>query len=404
MKHTLTKKLIAVNKYLNEEHSSYRTIGTELSINPSDLRDWVGRYEIHGIKGLMPTNEVNYTIDFKRKVIEHMLDNKLSFCKTANLYNLPSRKTLKRWFEAYKDGTLKATKARRPSAMNKEKETIKIQAILELKEKYRLKDLLLIANIPKSTYYYWVKKLNQPDKYSSIKIEILKICKESYYSYGYRRVTLALRNKGIKINHKTVRKLMKELNVVCKIRPKKYKSYKGTVGTLASNILNRKFQISEPNKKWSTDITEFKVLGEKIYLSPIIDLYNGEIISYTVGGSPSFSLITEMLKDAFFKIPDTKGIILHSDQGWHYQMEKYHTTLKKASIVQSMSRKGNCLDNSIIENFFGILKSEFYYKKEFKSVKQFIQALHEYIYWYNNSRIKQKLNGLSPVQYRRQSA
>lgn len=148
LKHTLTKKLIAVNKYLNEEHSSYRTIGTELSINPSDLRDWVGRYEIHGIKGLMPTNEVNYTIDFKRKVIEHMLDNKLSFCKTANLYNLPSRKTLKRWFEAYKDGTLKATKARRPSAMNKEKETISEElARLRIENDY-LKKLISLSRKP----------------------------------------------------------------------------------------------------------------------------------------------------------------------------------------------------------------------------------------------------------------
>lgn len=192
-----------------------------------------------------------------------------------------------------------------------------------------MKNLLRIANIPKSTYYYWVKKLNQPDKYTSIKIGILKICKESYYFYRYRRVTLALQNKGTKINHKTVRKLMKELNVVCKIRPKKYKSYKGTIETLASNILNRKFQISESNKKSSTDITEFKVLGEKIYLSPIIDLYNGEIISYAVDRSHSFSLVYGMLKDAFLKTPETKGIILHSDQGWHYQMEKYHTTLKK---------------------------------------------------------------------------
>ncbi|BDP64374.1 hypothetical protein EfmJHP80_18700 [Enterococcus faecium] len=140
--------------------------------------------------------------------------------------------------------------------------------------------LLSIAQLAKSTYYYWVKKLDKPDKYSKIKQEITAIVKESRNSYGYRRVTLALKMKGYTINHKTVRKLMSQMGLTCQIRIKRYKSYKGTVGKIAKNVLKRNFSVDTPNKKWVTDVTEFKIKGRKIYLSPILDLFNGEIISY----------------------------------------------------------------------------------------------------------------------------
>ena len=196
---------------------------------------------------------------------------------------------------------------------------------------------------------------------------------------------------------------MKQAHLTCMLRKKKYRSYRGEVGKIAPNLLKRDFRAVKPNSKWATDITEFKLLGQKLYLSPIMDLFNGEIISYSLSKSPNFNQITEMLKDAFQKIPANSQLILHSDQGWQYQMRVYQKMLKDKGIRQSMSRKGNCYDNSVIENFFGILKSEFYHNQKFSSVECFTNELSDYIDYYNNRRIKVKLKGLSPVQFRTQS-
>lgn len=214
---------------------------------------------------------------------------------------------------------------------------------------------------------------------------------------------MELHNRGYLINHKTVHKLMKQLNIKCMVRIKKYKSYRGTIGKIAPNILLRNFEANKPNQKWVTDVTEFSLFGEKLYLSPILDLYNGEIVSYNISPRPTFQQTIDMLKKAFDKIPDNLGLILHSDQGWQYQMKNYQSMLIKKGIQQSMSRKGNCLDNSVIENFFGILKSELLYLQTFDSLEDFTRELEEYIDYYNNHRIKAKLKGLSPVQYRIQS-
>lgn len=255
----------------------------------------------------------------------------------------------------------------------------------------------------KSTYYYWVKKLNRPDKYEKVKKEILSIGKESRYTYGYRRVTFLLKKAGFKINHKTVRKLMSRLGVTCKVRAKKYKSYKGTIGKIAPNSLNRKFEANRPNKKWVTDVTQFQIKDKKLYLSPILDLYNGEIITYTLFERPTFKMVEEMIESAVSSKSKERSLTIHSDQGWHYQMSRYQKILKQNNITQSMSRKGNCLDNAAMESFFGILKSEFFYNHEFSSIEKFKCEISNYIHWYNNKRIKMKLKGLSPVEYRKQS-
>ena len=184
------------------------------------------------------------------------------------------------------------------------------------------------------------------------------------------------------------------------IRHKKYKSYKGEQGKIAPNILGRNFKAHAPNQKWATDITEFNVLGKKLYLSPIIDLFNQEIVSYELTERPVFNQVVTMLKKAFNKIPNNTNLTLHSDQGWQYQMKQYQHLLKKKGIKQSMSRKGNCLDNAIIENFFGILKSELFYIKKYSSINQLKKEIIEYINYYNNDRIKLKLKGMSPIQYR----
>ena len=198
-------------------------------------------------------------------------------------------------------------------------------------------------------------------------------------------------------------KLMKQDHLTCMLREKKYRSYRGQLGKMAPNLLKRDFKAEKPNMKWTTDITEFKLFGQKLYLSPILDLFNGEIISYSFPKAQIFIRSPKCYKIAFQKIPDNVHLILHSDQGWQYQMQTYQKMLKDKGIRQSMSRKGNCYDNCVMENFFGILKSEFYHNQTFSSVDNFTHELSEYIDYYNNRRIKVKLKGLSPVQFRTQS-
>ena len=193
---------------------------------------------------------------------------------------------------------------------------------------------------------------------------------------------------------------MQEMNLKSKVRRVKYRSYRGEVGKTAPNILNREFKASRPNQKWATDVTEFKVADRKAYLSPIIDMFNGEIIAYTISDRPDLNMVMDMMHSAKRKIKDTSGVMLHSDQGWHYQHMQYQQTLKKYGITQSMSRKGNCLDNAVMENFFGIMKSELLYLHQFSDMDVFKRELRKYINYYNNDRIKLKLNGKSPVQYR----
>ncbi len=254
--------------------------------------------------------------------------------------------------------------------------------------------------MPRSNYYYYVKQMKKQDKHAVIKEEIESIYHEHQGRYGYRRITMELHNRGYQINHKTVQRLMRELNIKCMVRIKKYRSYKGKIGKIAPNILKRDFHASAPNQKWTTDITEFSLFGAKLYLSPILDMYNGEIISYNISERPVLGQVMDMLDKAFEKIPDNTNLIFHSDQGWQYQHKQYQKRLKDKGIQQSMSRKGNCLDNSVLENFFGLLKSELLYLRDFESIDEFKIELENYIDYYNNKRIKEKLKGMSPVQYR----
>lgn len=194
------------------------------------------------------------------------------------------------------------------------------------------------------------------------------------------------------------------MGIFCRVRMHKYNSYKGDVGRIAPNLLERDFKADKPNQKWVTDVTEFALFGIKLYLSPIIDLYNGEVISYNLSRHPNLAQTTDMLEKTFAKIPDNTNLILHSDQGWQYQHKRYQKMLAGKGIRQSMSRKGNCLDNACAENFFGLLKTELLYLQGFMFVEHFISELTEYIEWYNNKRIKLKLDGLSPVDYRHKAA
>ena len=194
--------------------------------------------------------------------------------------------------------------------------------------------MLKYAEVTRSTFYYQLNRIKEPDKYKEIKEEITAIYHENKGRYGYRRITLELHNRVFIINHKTVRRLMKELELQCFVRAQKYKSYKGEVGKICDNLLNREFETKEPNQKWVTDVTEFKVHNEKLYLSPILDLFNGEVISFNLSRHPVFEQVVDMLEKAFNKIPDNTNLILHSDQGWQYQMKQYQHLLKEKGIRQ----------------------------------------------------------------------
>lgn len=275
--------------------------------------------------------------------------------------------------------------------------------IWELRHEFKVSLLIEIAGIPRSTYYYHTSHFNDKDKDHEIKEQICNINTEHKGRYGYRRITQELHNRGYIVNHKKVQRLMKKLGIKCMVRMKKYRSYKGEVGKIAPNLLNRDFSTSKPEEKWVTDVTEFSLFGQKLYLSPILDLHSENLVSYTIYERPVFQMVTEMLDKAFKTIPDDTNLILHSDQGWQYQHKRYQQMLKKKGIRQSMSRKGNCLDNSVMENFFGLLKSELLYLQEFDSMEHFRAELEEYLDYYNNSRIKLKLNGLTPAFHRNQA-
>ena len=255
----------------------------------------------------------------------------------------------------------------------------------------------------RSTYYYYLKHQNT-DKYGKEKQEILDIFNINKGRYGYRRILIAMRNKGYVINHKTVLKLMNILGLKGKQRKNdKYHSYKGEVGKVADNLLKRDFHAKKPFEKLVTDVTQFKIGDTKVYLSPVLDLFNNEVVSYSISTSPNLEQIREMLKGLFEKLPADAKPIFHSDQGWQYQHAEYQRLLSEHNITQSMSRKGNCMDNGTMENFFGRLKVEMFYGEKFESVNTFIDELKRYINYYNNERISLKLKGMSPVQYRTHS-
>lgn len=262
--------------------------------------------------------------------------------------------------------------------------------------------MLKLSSLARSTYYYYLHR-KDTDKYEKIKAEISEIYNRNKGRYGYRRITQTLKEKGYGINHKTVLKLMQGLDLKGKQRKNdKYHSYKGEVGKIADNLLKRDFHAEKPFEKLTTDVTQFKVCNEKVYLSPVMDLYNREIVSYSISLHPDLQQIRDMLNGLFAKLPKSATPIFHSDQGWQYQHVEYQRLLSEHNIKQSMSRKGNCMDNGAMENFFGRLKVEMFYGEHFETVDEFINYLKEYIYYYNNDRIISKLK-MSPVEYRTHS-
>lgn len=261
-------------------------------------------------------------------------------------------------------------------------------------------------HLAKSTYYFELSKVDVVAERNQETLEEIKnIFELNKRRYGVRRVHQELLNRGYQVNHKRVQRLMHEAGLAGKRPKEKYHSYKGEVGKIADNIINRDFSTNAPLQKWTTDVSQFNFSWGKCYLSPILDMATNEIISYDISLSPNLEQIKRMLDDAFRKFPNVSGLIFHSDQGWQYQHAYFQKCLKEYGIIQSMSRKGNCYDNCVMETFFGRMKNEMYYgcEKDYSSFEVFKEAVKEYMDYYNNKRIQAKTKWMPPAIYRKAS-
>lgn len=276
--------------------------------------------------------------------------------------------------------------------------------MVSLKANYRLDTLLTLVGLARSTYYYHLKKLREHhDKHARLKQEIFRLFHENHKVYGCRRIRLALLNRGWVVSKNLVHTLMRSMGLRCVIRRRKYQSYRGRVGKIAGNVLRRDFVPPRPNQSWVTDVTMFQVAGKRVYLSPVMDLYDRSIIGYSTSLTSTVEFAVTSLKQAFTQAGCPHGVVVHSDQGYHYQHESWRGILDMFGGIQSMSRKGNCWDNAVMENFFGHMKAEMFHGRCFTSTDELITAIREYITWYNMTRLQGVLGGRTPIHARYQA-
>ena len=407
-------KMTAINRVLSDGES-VKAVAIDIGL-PTDsvLRKWIksyieNRYNVVTKKKGRPSTRGKEKEDGRR---------------VGEGERTPSQATVE---ENYRERIIKKTASLSSRGRKEEREQL-TKAAIELRQELGCTiDFILetinstdsLPNLPRSVYYYWKERIDPDTKNSDLMDAITTIYTDNHKRYGYRRITLQLKKDGWTVNHKTVKRLMSKLKLYGITPRAKYKSYKGDFnGTVDNKLLYKRvdaqkhrteyirdFSTTDVNEKWTTDVSEFHIAAGKLYLSPILDIHNREIVSYNISRSPSFVQTTDMLNKAFSRFKDLSHLIFHSDQGWQYQMFQYHKALKERGITQSMSRKGNCLDNSPMENFFGKMKNEMFYghEYEFKTLEQLQKAMEEYIEYYNNERIQVKLKGLTPCQARNQS-
>ena len=282
---------------------------------------------------------------------------------------------------------------------NREKAVI----IDALKSKYSLPILLKSLDMANSSYYYQKQAMCYKDKYQSIRECIKKYFIEYKERYGYRRIHCLLKRDGLILSEKVVRRIMLEEGLIVKVRcHKKYNSYQGEISPEVENLIQRNFHADKPNQKWLTDITEFSISAGKIYLSAIVDCFDGFLPSWTISTRPDAKLVNDMLEAGIQQLKPADHPIIHTDRGCHYRWSGWVKRMENAGLIRSMSKKGCSPDNAACEGFWGLLKKEMFYNQDWTniSIKGFIHVLNDYLDWYNHTRIKQSLGYLSPVEYR----
>ncbi|WP_334284123.1 IS3 family transposase [Escherichia coli] len=442
MKHSFEVKLAAVNHYL-AGHAGIISTAKLFQLSHTSLSHWINLFLLHGPRALDCRHKRSYSPEDKLCVVLYALGHSESLPRVAARFNIPSHNTVKNWIKGYRksgneafirrwkeksmtrsDDTHENEANMTPEEMKNELRYLRAEnAYLKAMQEHLLEkkppgagektkvirslrcghcqsDLLKAAGLARSTLYYQLSLQKAKDKYADVKQLIASIFHEHRGCYGYRRIHCELQKRGLKFSGKTVRKLMQQLGLKSPVRLKKYRSYRGNMGLAAENILQRQFKAEAPCEKWVTDITEFRAGGQKLYLSPILDLFYGEIVAWETACRPTEELVKRMLNKGLESLAEGEKPLLHSDQGWHYRIKSYQSALADKGLVQSMSRKGNCLDNAVMENFFGHLKEEIYYRRDYRSVEELENAVNEYITYWNQKRIKLSLGGLSPVECR----
>ncbi|HFZ4862129.1 TPA: IS3-like element IS1397 family transposase, partial [Escherichia coli] len=421
-------------------HAGIISTAKLFQLSHTSLSHWINLFLLHGPRALDCRHKRSYSPEDKLCVVLYALGHSESLPRVAARFNIPSHNTVKNWIKGYrKSGNEAFIRRRKEKSMTRSDDTHENEANMtpeEMKNELRYlraenaylkamqehllekkppgagektkvirslrcghcqSDLLKAAGLARSTLYYQLSLQKAKDKYADVKQLIASIFHEHRGCYGYRRIHCELQKRGLKFSGKTVRKLMQQLGLKSPVRLKKYRSYRGNMGLAAENILQRQFKAEAPCEKWVTDITEFRAGGQKLYLSPILDLFNGEIVAWETACRPTEELVKRMLNKGLESLAEGEKPLLHSDQGWHYRIKSYQSALADRGLVQSMSRKGNCLDNAVMENFFGHLKEEMYYRRDYRSVEELENAVNEYITYWNQKRIKLSLGGLSPV-------
>ncbi|WP_442780967.1 IS3 family transposase, partial [Aerococcus sp. Group 1] len=407
--YTVEFKLNAIELYESTE-MSYRELANSLNMNnPSLIANWRRAYHERGLDGLSARKGRPPKVSKKKSQINQIKDssetNQLSEAKIKELEQRITDLEIENKF-------LKGLRRRVAQKSQARKEEIVTEITRLHDEKYALKDILSVLKFPKSTYFYWKNKDEEIDKDADLKEE-MKDIRETHKDYGYRRMRAELLSRGYKVSKNKVQRLMKIMGIQVTSytrKTRKYNSYKGTIGEIAPNRINRRFDSTIPYQKITTDTTEFKYYYAddsgnyqtgKLYLDPYMDLFNREIISFKITHQPNGQSMLEGLQAAIeaSKLCPYRRTF-HSDQGWAYQMKSYTRLLKDHRIFQSMSRKGNCLDNSPMENFFSLLKQEVYYGRTYHSFEELAQAIEDFIIYYNGERIKEKLDFRSPIEFR----
>ena len=415
-----TDRLAAVRDAIQSE-DSVRAVAERHGVHFTTLYKWIAEYERETV--YLSNKPDNESVVPELETIEE-LKAELARLKTSSEGLETNLDDLKRANEELKaehsellkanymlrlenDALLAASKVlKKETGINLEKLTNreKAEVIGALRNSYRLNILLNYFNMPKSSYCYQAKAISKEDKFQQYTCRIRELFEDSYESYGYRRIHAALKADGIKLSEKVVRRIMRSESLsVRQKRRRKYNSYAGEITPAAENIINRDFSAAAPNIKWLTDITEFSIPAGKVYLSPIIDCFDGLAVSWAIGSSPNAEMANTMLDEAVSTLNEHEHPILHSDRGCHYRWPGWIERTEKAQLIRSMSKKGCSPDNAACEGFFGRLKNEMFYNRNWDniSLNDFSNILNAYMHWYNEKRIKISLGAMSPIDYRR---